>query len=138
MSDGTPDPVSEIIKNQLYIGDERACRHHDHRFNCHVNVANNLDCKATHSFDLWTNTVDQEQVFNDAVTTLIALLQNKDNSVLIHCVGGIERSPTVSAAGLATLNITTFNTEIERIQQARPAVEPTPELRQLAVQFLSE
>lgn len=70
----------------------------------------------------------------DAVLSSLAL----DEKVLVHCHRGQNRSPAVAAAALAVYNHTSYDYEINRIQEARPEADVETIMKYHAKQYVSD
>lgn len=64
--------------------------------------------------------------FDDVVTAL-STLQDEGRRVLLHCLAGINRAPTVAAAYLAVRDGLTHDAAVRLVRAARPSAAPTPE-----------
>lgn len=64
--------------------------------------------------------------FDDVVGAL-RTLQDDGKRVLLHCLAGINRAPTVAAAYLALRDGLTHEEAVRLVRAARPSAAPTPE-----------
>jgi atypical dual specificity phosphatase len=77
--------------------------------------------------------------FYFAVATVHWLLMAEEPpTMLIHCRGGISRSPAVLATAMASYGACTFDAAMNDIAKLRPSVDPHPALRKLGRQYLGE
>ena len=65
-------------------------------------------------------------VFDRAVEVVSSCLQSKE-PVLLHCLAGLNRAPTVAAAILCRTRALGVEAALGAVKRARPAARPTPE-----------
>ena len=65
-------------------------------------------------------------VFDRAVEIVSTCLQSNE-AVLLHCLAGLNRAPTVAAAVLCRLRALGVEAALAAVKRARPAARPTPE-----------
>ena len=65
-------------------------------------------------------------VFDRAVEVVSACLQS-NRPVLLHCLAGLNRAPTVAAAILCRTRAIDVAAALAAVQRARPAARPTPQ-----------
>jgi len=76
------------------------------------------------------------ELFAEAAGTLEQAIEN-DEMTLIHCHAGISRSPSVTAAALASQNNTSFEKALNTIRSERPIVNPAETLREYARRYIN-
>lgn len=75
--------------------------------------------------------------FKTAVDTTREALANGQNT-LVHCQAGVSRSAAVCSAVLAVENDILLDDAFNQVKQARPNVNPTPELWESARRYVRE
>jgi len=65
-------------------------------------------------------------VFDRAVEVVGTCLQSND-PILLHCLAGLNRAPTVAAAVLCRTRTMGVEAALAAVKRARPAARPTPE-----------
>lgn len=94
-----------------------------------ISLGCNSKCKhsvKTHKFSIKDN---QESDLTDiltATTSLIDEYANADKTVLVHCKGGINRSPMVIIAYLCRYCQYEVNEAIEQVKLMRPSIRIQP------------
>jgi predicted protein tyrosine phosphatase len=63
----------------------------------------------------------------ERVVEIITDCLAQDRPVLLHCLAGVNRAPTLAAAVLCRRHGLTPEAAIEAVRQARPVASPTPE-----------
>lgn len=127
------------IESGMYIGNaSAAAATRDGDFDRVFSVAENLTVPATtDSYELDAHLTDQRDEFKAAVDSLRSATQSGD-SIMIHCHEGRERAPTVLATALAAERGKSFEQQLRLIENERSIVNPTPELKRLAKEYLNE
>jgi protein-tyrosine phosphatase len=64
--------------------------------------------------------------FDEVVATICRELE-AGRTVLLHCLAGINRAPTLAAAILCRVQGLDVDTALEAVRRVRPAARPTPE-----------
>ena len=86
--------------------------------------------------------VEWEDLYNyfDSTADFIenALMENKTNKVLVHCVCGVSRSATLIASWLIKYQKFSANEAIEYLQKIRSIVNPNPGFRKQLEKFEME
>ena len=77
-----------------------------------------------HADDFWG--IHQRANFERVVEVVTSCLES-GKPVLLHCLAGINRAPTLAAAVLCRRRGVSVEAALETIQRARPAAYPTPE-----------
>ena len=111
---------------------------------CQEDVADNItdSCEYTHinladgKTDRYEGGTCSYELFTEAVETLEQAIEN-DEMTLIHCHAGISRSPSVTAAALASQNNTSFEKALNTIRSERPIVNPAETLREYARRYIN-
>ncbi|MFB6203726.1 MAG: dual specificity protein phosphatase family protein [Candidatus Nanohaloarchaea archaeon] len=73
-----------------------------------------------------------------AVDTVKSEIQREGTTLLVTCREGVSRSPAVTATALASLNGSCFSDELEKVEEARPGVNPLPPLVRQCRYYLGE
>lgn len=55
-----------------------------------------------------------------------AIWQNLSGNVLLHCVGGMSRTPVVCAAWMHSVGYKNIDAALEEIATLRPSIDPSP------------
>jgi len=63
----------------------------------------------------------------DRVVDVICSCLEADQPVLLHCLAGLNRAPTIAAAVLCRLQGVNADSALAAVQRVRPAAKPTPE-----------
>jgi atypical dual specificity phosphatase len=63
----------------------------------------------------------------DRVVELISSCLDSDTPVLLHCLAGLNRAPTVAAAALCHIRGMSVDKALATVKRARSAAKPTPE-----------
>lgn len=142
--------ATQIVGN-LYIGDIQDVREGDtSRFDtiigvCQDDCSDNVSCKYQH-FNLADGPEDQighnpgeysYELLEDAITAAFSARLRRE-TVLVHCHAGQSRSATVCIAALALLEGHSWEEAYNIVEDARPIINPHPQLVDDAKRFLEE
>lgn len=137
------------ISNNLYVGDIDDARNGDvSEFDAIVTVcqdgcSDNIseDCEYSH-FELRDGPYDSYgrgefsyDLFEDAVDTVLSH-RIRRQKVLVHCHAGVSRSAAVTTAALAVLENLTWNEAFEKVENARPNVNPNGNLVEFGERYV--
>jgi len=79
---------------------------------------------------------NEQTEFNTAVRKMINLIRH-NRPVLVHCNMGVSRSATILATALSRIESISFDKALQEIEQHKPNVNPSQELRVHAQNYLS-
>jgi protein-tyrosine phosphatase len=121
--------ASRVI-DRLYIGDWQEARDASSPNLVKVTVAKDSPFMGDYYFPLVdADDPNNEKPLRDAIQKVDELMrQNK--TVLVHCVSGVSRSCAV-VMGYLIVNGITFDESLSFAKQARPIVNPEPDLLEL-------
>jgi len=85
-----------------------------------------IETKCLPMCDKWTATTELHTVMEEAIKFIERGVARKDN-VLIHCHGGINRSPTICMAYLMHKYQCSFLHVYEYVKKLRPYIRPAPD-----------
>jgi len=77
---------------------------------------------------------------NEKFANAIQLTTSKirtETPVLVHCNMGVSRSATILATAISVIYGKSFESALNDIRDVRPNINPKPELREQAVNYLS-
>jgi len=129
------------VSGGLYIADIQDVREGDTSTFDHIvgvcqdSCEANVSCEYTH-FNMADGSHDirgmnpgeySYDLLSDAIDEVVAARIRRE-TVCCHCHAGQSRSATVAIAALAVLNGTTWNEAYNTVRDARPIINPTPEL----------
>lgn len=132
-------PNATHITDGVFVGNSLSARLQSNNFDTIISVADGIEYSTTtESFDLFTDqrVFDRDTEFATAVDTVRDTL-NESGQTLVHCREGRERAPSVVATALALEEDLTFDDAVAQIEEARPFVDPTTALQELAEEYLS-
>jgi predicted protein tyrosine phosphatase len=113
---------------------------------CQDAARDNVGCPYEHyeladdeiSVENWGGSADYDTFAEAAESVVNALRDDTIEKILIHCHAGQNRSCTVSAAALAVYNERPYYWAFNKIQVARPIVNPNQTMRSHAKRFILE
>lgn len=129
--------MEEIIQNQLYIGDAHDVMHtnlQDQGFDAVVSLS--METPQTTHHKKLKDGQNEQDAFDEAVNTVRSLVSDTDTVVFVHCTAGVSRTSAVVATTLAVECDTSFEASLKRLEDARPIVNPHPDLRSHAEKYL--
>ena len=98
-------------------------------------VFENHKLKDTHYIPLQDGENEQEK-FDTAVEKMMNLIHH-NRPVLVHCNMGVSRSATILATALSSIENISFDKTLQEIEQHKPNINPSRELRVHARNYLS-
>lgn len=126
--------ATEVIPN-VFLGNASDATDHEFLTNNNIKYILNLTCKCPNYFSGNTQfhykqikiedscRENIKEIIADAIE-FIDLAKADQCSVLIHCQGGVSRSPTVTIAYLMHLNKLTLKDAYQFVKEKRPCIAP--------------
>lgn len=137
------------ITSNLWVSDiQSVCRQPTSRFDrivtvCQDSVENNVGCSYNH-FALSDGEPEghnpgkfKYELFKEA-TDVVKKGLERGETVLVHCHAGANRSVSVAAAALASINNSNFDKEVWKIKQERPIANPSREIKKFGTRYIKE
>lgn len=137
------------ITDQLYLGDALDANHED--IFDHVDKILNVAIELEHHYPAWKKDPSRRSSisFPDDAKINPALIQScvkhiqewtkNGDKVLVHCLAGISRSPSIVATYLCVENqFPTYDHAMEHIARLRPKVDPAAAVRISCRLFLED
>lgn len=127
------------ITDQIFIGNADDARSlHHHRVSgvtCVLNCARDFDYIIQSTLPFKVGLIDgpgNQKILLKVAVELLDTLIKSENRVLVHCIAGISRSPTVVATYLSWKTGISLEEAVKAIQNVRPGALPKSELIDLA------
>lgn len=149
MYDGyAPEPMTEIVPGRLYLGNMADANNipllHERGIKSIMSVCQFAPKKAREQpfVRVHVPLVDgpnEPEIFALAVALTARLLLASERPMLVHCRGGVSRSPAVLAAAMIIVDgYGTFDKAVDKLAAKRSIVNPHEALRKLAREYLGE
>jgi protein-tyrosine phosphatase len=123
--------MTEIIKGKLYLGDIHNANDFDFlntmKIDSIITVANYCDVSKVIKNTKKVYKYDISDDFNEDIMQYFTELTNlieRENCVLVHCIAGISRSPTITIAYLMTKYNITLLEAFKLVKGKRPMIKP--------------
>lgn len=128
------------VSENLYLGDRFDAEDQDllsDRDIGHVVSLNHEPFPCTDTHHPLSDGENPQSEFDRAVD-LVRELYGEEEAVLVHCAAGVSRSVAVVASVLAVEDGVPFQQALEVIEEEKPNVDPAPELREQAANYLDD
>lgn len=128
--------MNELLDG-VYLGDIQDAKMYGDTVDIVISVARNYTEYTDYHVPLKdSNSIDSSN-FNDAVDTVQNTLTT-DDTVLVHCIVGSSRGPTVLATAIAAENGTSFDEELQSMKGQRGVVNLLPEVASEGRRYIDE
>lgn len=123
--------IQHIIDN-IFLGDYQDAQYNNIHFEDIFTVAKDSPYIGNHHYPLIdAYSIDNEELLYSAIYDLIITREQKNSNILVHCIAGLSRSPTVVAGYMIIKKGYDINGALWYIKNIRPLANPNPELTRL-------
>lgn len=126
--------MNEIVEG-VYLGDIHDAKNHGEGIDVVISVARNYTENTDYHKPLKDSNSIDSQNFKGAVE-LVRTKMKGEGSVLVHCIVGSSRSPSVLAAAIASERGEGFRDVLGEIEEVRGCVNPIPEVAECGEEYV--